>query len=505
LGSLTLEKINTDSAKKAIDSYIASIEKKARVQAATEKLVEIEKELLDLQSGKGTEPTFWQELGNTIAAGGQTSVIALRNVKTEVDNLKQRTSELALQKEKLLGITKKEVDISNTYVTTKEEEEITETKLTASIEAQIGAYNELTNEVAALEKQIKDLIAANKPVPNTLIDQLAAKRIELQRVDETVKSIAKSLYEMTSKGTEGIVLSTGQSPFEIGTKPDDNSTIPDAPADRLNENELQAWEDAKFAMADATQNAIFDMIVNKQQSELDEKLSILDKQRLAELSNAELTEEQKFAINEKYNKKNAAMQLAAWKKEKAANVVQSIMKTALAVMTQLAGGDPYTAIPRSIAAGAMGAAQTAVIIAQKPPQFKSGGYTDDYYNDDKAVGTVHANEFVANAQAKRNPTVRPVLDIIDYAQRSGTIRSINLPAVIASNYTGLKNGGYASSEKPAGISTDHFVDNSKMVEVVKDLALVVDKLQREGISGKWVYQDFKTMADKETKAISKTN
>ena len=113
--------------------------------------------------------------------------------------------------------------------------------------------------------------------------------------------------------------------------------------------------------------------------------------------------------------------------------------------------------------------------------------------------------FVANAQAKRNPTVRPVLDIIDYAQRSGTIRSINLPAVIASNFGGFKTGGYTTSEKAGNNTADNIPDFENMINAMKSFEKSMDKLQREGISGKWVYQGFKTMADKETKAISKTN
>jgi TP901 family phage tail tape measure protein len=263
---------------------------------------------------------------------------------------------------------------------------------------------------------------------------------------------------------------------------------------------------AGIESAQNTADAIAAIKANSRQAELDAELNALDQLREKELSNKNLTEDEKDAINEKYRKKEASIKLAAWKKDQQAAVVQAMINGALAVTKTFAayGFTPagwLAAAGQAVATGL----QIAVIKAQKPPQFRAGGYTNDDFNDDKAVGTVHANEFVANAQAKRNPTVRPVLDIIDYAQRSGTIRSINLPAVIASNYIGMKNGGYASSEKPAGISTDHFVDNNKMMEVVKDLALVVDKLQRDGVQGKWVYQDFKTMADKETRAINKTN
>ncbi len=50
LGNLTLEKINTDEAKKAMDSYLSSLEKKAKLLAAQDELVEIEKQMLKINA-----------------------------------------------------------------------------------------------------------------------------------------------------------------------------------------------------------------------------------------------------------------------------------------------------------------------------------------------------------------------------------------------------------------------------------------------------------------------
>lgn len=58
--------------------------------------------------------------------------------------------------------------------------------------------------------------------------------------------------------------------------------------------------------------------------------------------------------------------------DKAANIARITIETALAVVHQLGTGDPYTAIPRAIAAGVLGAAQLAVAIATPLPKYKSG-------------------------------------------------------------------------------------------------------------------------------------
>jgi len=62
LGNIQLENVYTKEATDSINVYIKALERKAFVQAASEKLIDIEKELLDLSSGKGADITFWQAL-----------------------------------------------------------------------------------------------------------------------------------------------------------------------------------------------------------------------------------------------------------------------------------------------------------------------------------------------------------------------------------------------------------------------------------------------------------
>lgn len=73
--------------------------------------------------------------------------------------------------------------------------------------------------------------------------------------------------------------------------------------------------------------------------------------------------------------------------------------------------------------------------------FEVGGYTGNgRYNE--VAGVVHKDEFVANHKSLANPAVRSVLDVIDSAQKAGTVASLtpaDLQAV--SGY----NGSYAAS------------------------------------------------------------
>lgn len=116
------------------------------------------------------------------------------------------------------------------------------------------------------------------------------------------------------------------------------------------------------------------------------------------------------------------------------------------------------ASPESVATfGAAGIAKAALLVGLIEAAFavveglvnnaftgkgkQAGGYGDTGYDDSKPAGIYHANEFIASAHAVRNPTVKPILDVIDWAQRTGTIRSLNLSAMIP----GKQTGGYSST------------------------------------------------------------
>jgi hypothetical protein len=58
--------------------------------------------------------------------------------------------------------------------------------------------------------------------------------------------------------------------------------------------------------------------------------------------------------------------------DKARNIANIVLETALSVVHQLGSGDPYTAIPRAVAVGVLGAAQLAVAIATPIPKFATG-------------------------------------------------------------------------------------------------------------------------------------
>lgn len=91
----------------------------------------------------------------------------------------------------------------------------------------------------------------------------------------------------------------------------------------------------------------------------------------------------------------------------------------------MAATAPFSFIGAAKAAIQIAAIKAAFAVAKGVVgNFYTGGYTGDG-NWDEPKGLVHSNEFVANRFAVANPAVRPVLDLIDNAQRTGSINNLS--------------------------------------------------------------------------------
>ncbi|HZK94362.1 MAG TPA: phage tail tape measure protein [Prolixibacteraceae bacterium] len=143
---------------------------------------------------------------------------------------------------------------------------------------------------------------------------------------------------------------------------------------------------------------------------------------------------------------------------------------------------PPLYLPVMAANTTMAIVQTALVAAQTVGNFvasgkkgkQSGGYADSDSNDSTPVGVYHANEFIASGPAVRNPTIKPVLDIIDIAQRSGTIRSLNLPAMLGQS--GRQSGGYASPGPATSVPSSVIPGSSpELMAIMTKISAQLDK------------------------------
>lgn len=91
-----------------------------------------------------------------------------------------------------------------------------------------------------------------------------------------------------------------------------------------------------------------------------------------------------------------------------------------------------------------------------------------------------SKEWVANNDAVSNPTIAPVLNLLDHAQRMGNIRTIDFNKLMAKQIIGRSTGGsfYAERHTPMATPTsDARVDMS----VLDRLSDVLDRIEQNGI------------------------
>lgn len=108
------------------------------------------------------------------------------------------------------------------------------------------------------------------------------------------------------------------------------------------------------------------------------------------------------------------------------DTLQKIMLASVAEtqIKAIASGGPFSWTGLAAAAGKIALITAAFETAKALiSNFYTGGYTGDGQWDEPR-GIVHAGEFVANRYAVQNPVVRPVLDLIDQAQKNNTIGSL---------------------------------------------------------------------------------
>lgn len=93
-------------------------------------------------------------------------------------------------------------------------------------------------------------------------------------------------------------------------------------------------------------------------------------------------------------------------------------------------------------------------------------------------GYGHSKEWVASNAAVENPTVAPFIDIIDRAQRAGTIRTLDMNKFLIQQAQGRASGGYVTPtvNDVRGMAKDSYKDT-----LIERLTDVLDRISTEGI------------------------
>lgn len=272
---------------------------------------------------------------------------------------------------------------------------------------------------------------------------------------------------------------------------------------------LDGWEDWATKMGDIVAGAgelvmqlwsTFDQrqtdIEKKQLKEYeknnDKKRSDLEKRLKAGLITEAQYNAEIQAMESEADAYKAELELKQAKRQKAMNLVEAIINTAVSVTKTFAQfGWPAGVVPAAIQA-ALGAAQIAAI-ATTPitTGAEEGGFQDvtrkqdgrkfrarlnpdarGFINTPTLLVSENGQEYVIPNDGLQNPTLMPLVNTIETARRNGTLRNLNFESIYpAISTAGRATGGFTTTthENSQSSGRTAFVDNERLIQLLERL------------------------------------
>ncbi len=293
----------------------------------------------------------------------------------------QELQEIARQHEFLLGENEvfdkdflKAVEDRSKSLEKEQKDSIAKSNKTINDEAlvKLELERESADKIAKERKKAED--KANKEIEDARQKHFEQLRKSNEKfVEDSNKQQRLRVHEEIKAGQE----LTKKQGLETDKLKDRNKKVAEGQEEAIKEEiDAEALKEetiiaAKVAGIDAAemilQNAAFKKS-DRIQTEIDE----LNAQRTEELANENLTQEQRAAIEAKFDKKEAVLKTKKAKADKKAAITSSIINIASGILKTIATLGFPAAIPAIVALGITGAAQTAIIAAQPLPQFFGG-------------------------------------------------------------------------------------------------------------------------------------
>ncbi len=180
-------------------------------------------------------------------------------------------------------------------------------------------------------------------------------------------------------------------------------------------------------------SSIFSGMTSLIQAELEIQTAAIEKRYDKEISQAEGNNYKVKKLEEQKQKELAKKKNEANKKMFAMQVIQAVAQTAQNAISAYgsAAAIPLVGYILAPVAAAMAVAAGAIQIAAIKKQqqasesqgYAKGGFTPKG-SKFQEVGVVHAGEWVASQEMLANPVARPIINALDYAQRTNTIGSL---------------------------------------------------------------------------------
>ena len=217
------------------------------------------------------------------------------------------------------------------------------------------------------------------------------------------------------------------------------------------------------------------------------KQALLDQLNQGYISQAQYQKELQ-RLDEEAEAKKKELALKQFKAQKAANMLNIIANTAMAVMRAYSDAGPLAGTALAAIVGGIGAVQLGIVAAQQPPSYAKGGYTKGLgFTDEtghEVAGVVHGKEYVIPAMLLADPQVARVTEWIE-AKRTGKAQNTyatggNVSAAPESSYTSDK------SDKEG----DQLASMSELKHTLAQLTATLDRLEKNGVDA-YVIADAK--------------
>lgn len=236
-------------------------------------------------------------------------------------------------------------------------------------------------------------------------------------------------------------------------------------------------------------SSIFSGMTSLIQAELEIQTAAIEKRYDKEISQAEGNNYKVKKLEEQKQKELAKKKNEANKKMFAMQVIQAVAQTAQNAISAYgsAAAIPLVGYILAPVAAAMAVASGAIQIAAIKKQqqasesqgYAKGGFTPKG-SKFQEVGVVHAGEWVASQEMLANPVARPIINALDYAQRTNTIgflRADDVSRTIApvAYSTPQQQQPIIVQQQSDGLATAAIVQNTKAMQSYADTMKQLEK------------------------------
>ena len=468
-------KLKTEAKTNKDPNLLKTIQEKRKLQELNKQIaVEYEKQeqaelaqVREKHSAKEVERTL-KEMNDCLAIKKREKaeeLLLIQDLDTAKEALRNQISDKELSQIKTLEEAKK-------ALRRKADEEILKESL-ASFEAQKKLLTDYLQTVTgeAKDKLIEDIQKVEEQMTKVKeqIDGLNTKEVdkaaggELEKVD--VLGFTAAEWENVFKNLDNVHARFRAVEMGIGAMTNAFSLF-----SQLQEN-LNAKELNKYT-------------ANQQKK----KQALLDQLNQGYISQAQYQKELQ-RLDEEAEAKKKELALKQFKAQKAANMLNIIANTALAVMRAYSDAGPLAGTALAAIVGGIGAVQLGIVAAQQPPSYAKGGYTKGLgFTDEtghEVAGVVHGKEYVIPAMLLADPQVARVTEWIE-AKRTGKAQNTyatggNVSAATESSYT---------PDKPENQNTTFSSQNSELKAALAQLTATLDRLEKNGLDA-YVIADAK--------------